>query len=87
MDEIIFQLKCIREHLNFIKTECPSVAFDIGVLNTCISQLQKSDNDYINGATDIANKIKQWLVKSSNYWFSYTVNEEIDNILQDMMNK
>ena len=41
MKEIIFQLKCVREHLKFIKTEYNPVDFDISVLTTCISQLEE----------------------------------------------
>ena len=41
MKEIIFQLKCIREHLKWIKTEYNPVDFDINVLTTCISQLEE----------------------------------------------
>ena len=41
MDEIIFQLKCIKEHLNFIKPEYNSVDFDISVLEGCITQLER----------------------------------------------
>lgn len=40
MKEIIFQLKCVREHLKWIKTEYNPVDFDINVLTTCISQLE-----------------------------------------------
>ena len=41
MKEIIFQLKCVREHLKFIKTEYNPVDFDISVLTTWISQLEE----------------------------------------------
>lgn len=44
MNETIFQLKCIREHLKWIKTEYSPVDFDISVLTTCISQLEKVHN-------------------------------------------
>lgn len=40
-NDIMFQLKCIKEHLKFVsKTTDDSVGFDIEVLNTCISQLE-----------------------------------------------
>ena len=43
IDEIIFQLKCIKEHLKYIsKTTDKSVDFDIEVLEkACISRLEK----------------------------------------------
>jgi len=40
-DEIMFQLKCIKEHLKFVsQTIDKSVDFDIEVLDNCISQLE-----------------------------------------------
>lgn len=39
--EIMFQLKCIKEHLKFVsQTTDKSVDFDIKVLDECISQLE-----------------------------------------------
>ena len=39
--EIMFQLKCIKEHLKFVsQTTDKSVDFDIKVLDGCISQLE-----------------------------------------------
>ena len=41
IDEVLFQLKCIKEHLKFIyQTTEKSIDFDIQVLNTCISMLE-----------------------------------------------
>lgn len=46
INEIIFQLKCIKEHLKFISlTTDKSVDFDIQVLNGCISQLEYKVKD------------------------------------------
>lgn len=42
---------------------------------------------YIKGATELADKLKQWVVESSNYWFSCSVNAEIDDVLKEMINK
>ncbi|MDD5980166.1 MAG: hypothetical protein PUC23_03540 [bacterium] len=40
-EEIMFQLKCIKEHLKFIsQTTDKSVDFDIKVLDGCISQIE-----------------------------------------------
>ena len=40
-NEIVFQLKCIKEHLKFVsQTTDKSVDFDIQVLDGCISQLE-----------------------------------------------
>lgn len=47
MDEIIFQLKCIKEHLNFIKIECPDIEFDVEVLDGCILQLELEKNKMV----------------------------------------
>lgn len=44
MDEIIFQLKCVKNHLDFIKTEYDAVDFDASVLETCITQLEHINN-------------------------------------------
>lgn len=42
MEEIIQQLKCVKEHLKWIKTEYIPVGFDIEVLEECISRLEES---------------------------------------------
>ena len=45
MEEVIFQLKCVKEHLDFIsQNEDKSVDFDIQVLDACISQLEEMSN-------------------------------------------
>lgn len=42
VEEIVFQLKCIKEHLKFVsKTTDKSVDFDIQVLDGCIAQLEE----------------------------------------------
>lgn len=40
MNKIIEQLKCVKEHLKWIKTEYIPVDFDIEVLDECIAQLE-----------------------------------------------
>lgn len=40
MNKIIEQLKCVKEHLKWIKTEYIPVDFDIEVLDGCIAQLE-----------------------------------------------
>ena len=42
IDEVIFQLKCIKEHLKFL-SETADVRFDMEVLNGCISQLESEE--------------------------------------------
>ena len=42
IDEVMFQLKCINEHLKFL-SKTVDVGFDIEVLNGCISQLESLD--------------------------------------------
>ena len=44
MDEIIYQLKCVKSHLDFIKTEYNPVDFDISILEACIMQLEHINN-------------------------------------------
>lgn len=42
INEIMFQLKCIKEHLKFVcQTTDKSVDFDIKVLDECVSELEK----------------------------------------------
>lgn len=42
IEDVIFQLNCIKEHLKFIyKTADKSVDFDMEVIDTCISNLKK----------------------------------------------
>lgn len=42
VEEIIFQLKCIKEHLKFVsQTTDKSVDFDIQVLDGCIARLEE----------------------------------------------
>ena len=41
INEVLFQLKCIKEHLNFISKTDMSVNFDIQVLDGCISEIEK----------------------------------------------
>ena len=87
LKDISFQLKCIKEHLNFVKKECTSVEFDVEVLDGCISILEKYDRsciDYIDGAYELATRLKDWFANNSNYWFSHTVNKEIDDVLKEM---
>ena len=43
MNEIIEQLRCVKEHLKWIKTEYIPVDFDIEVLEGCISMLLNVD--------------------------------------------
>ena len=45
LDEIIYQLKCVKNHLDFIKTEYIPVDFDAKVLEACISQLEETNNN------------------------------------------
>lgn len=45
VDEIICQLKCVKEHLNYMQTEYIPVDFDIKVLELCISQLEEISNN------------------------------------------
>ena len=40
-NELIFQLRCVQEHLKFISVTDESVNFDISVLDACILQLSK----------------------------------------------
>lgn len=90
LNEMLFQLKCIKEHLNFVKKECPTVGFDIEVLDGCISILEKYDRsciDYFDGAEEFSVRLKDWFTNNSNYWFSHSVNMEIDNILKEMENE
>lgn len=44
MNEIIYQLKCVKNHLDFIKTEYNLVDFDVSVLESCIAQLEHINN-------------------------------------------
>ena len=44
MNEIIYQLKCVKSHLDFIKKEYTSVDFDVSVLESCIAQLERINN-------------------------------------------
>lgn len=46
---------------------------------------QQYKNGYIDGATEFADRLKKWFVENSNYWFSYTVNAEIDDVLNDVV--
>ena len=43
MEDTIFQLKCIEEHLKWLlkSTDEDSIEFDITVLDTCIDNLNK----------------------------------------------
>lgn len=42
INEVIFQLKCIKEHLKFVsKTTDKSVDFDTQVLDGCIAEIEK----------------------------------------------
>ena len=43
MKEIVYQLECVKKHLNFIKTRCNQVDFDVEVLEGCISRLNDID--------------------------------------------
>lgn len=45
MKEVIYQLKCIKNHLDFIKTGYIPVDFDIKVLEACISKLEEVNNN------------------------------------------
>ena len=44
MHEIIYQLKCVKTHLDFIKKEYIPVDFDASVLEACITQLEYINN-------------------------------------------
>lgn len=45
------------------------------------------DKGYVDGATELANRLKEWFVENSNYWFSHSVNMEIDEVLEKMIGK
>ncbi len=45
------------------------------------------DKGYVDGATEFASRLKEWFVENSNYWFSASVNAEIDEVLSDMIGK
>ena len=40
---------------------------------------------YADGAIEFADRLKKWFVENSNYWFSHTVNMEIDDVLKTMI--
>lgn len=44
MNEIIYQLKCVKNHLDFLNTEYVPVDFDAKVLEECITQLEHINN-------------------------------------------
>lgn len=62
MDEIIYQLKCVKSHLDFIKTEYNPVDFDISVLEACIMQLEHINNK--PSEDEIVSKLKKASWKS-----------------------
>lgn len=43
------------------------------------------DKGYVDGATEFAERLKKWFVENSNYWFSASVNVEIDEVLREMI--
>ena len=67
MNKIIEQLKCVKEHLKWIKTEYIPVDFDIEVLDGCIAQLEdinkKPSEDEIIKKLEILFLIKEKLNK------------------------
>ena len=42
-------------------------------------------NGYVDGATEFADRLKKWFIENSNYWFSHSVNIEIDDVLKSMI--
>lgn len=70
--------------LKCVKSYCPSVDKDelIKALQYDRNQYNKGYND---GAIEMANRLKKWVVESSNYWFSASVNAEIDEVLKEMI--
>lgn len=45
------------------------------------------EKGYVDGATEFANRLKEWFVENSNYWFSHSVNMEIDEVLEKMIKR
>lgn len=45
LEEIIYQLKCVKNHLDFLSTEYIPIDFDAKVLEVCVSQLEKINNN------------------------------------------
>ena len=45
------------------------------------------DEGFVDGATELANRLKEWFVENSNYWFSHSVNMDIDEVLNNMISK
>lgn len=45
LEEIIYQLKCVKNHLDFLNTEYIPVGFDAKVLESCISQIEEINNN------------------------------------------
>lgn len=43
------------------------------------------DKGYADGVNDMAERLKKWFVENSNYWFSASVNAEIDEVLKEMI--
>lgn len=92
-DKEIFE--CAVDCMNFTKDFLPLNASPermkhaLNLLNSLefVFDTEVRNKSYINGATELANRLKKWVVESSNYWFSCSVNAEIDDILKEMINE
>lgn len=87
---------CAVDCMNFTNdfmplcTDPEKMKHAINLLNSieyAIADAETKNENYINGATEFANRLKNWFVEHSNYWFSHTVNAEIDDLLEQMVNE
>ena len=72
-------LKCVQSY-------CPNI--DKEELDKALKYDRDQYNKgYVDGATELANRLKEWFVENSNYWFSHSVNMEIDEVLNNTIGK
>ena len=70
-------VKCVQEY-------CPHIDKD-ELIKALQYDRDQYDKGYVDGAIELANRLKEWFVENSNYWFSHSVNMEIDEVLEKMI--
>lgn len=79
-----WRTECENGTLRVVREYFPSIDKD-ELIKALEYDRDQYDKGYADGVKDMADKLKKWVIESSNYWFSTSVNAEIDEVLKEMI--
>lgn len=79
-----WRTECENGALRVVREYFPSVDKD-ELIKALQYDRDQYDKGYVDGATEFAERLKKWFVENSNYWFSASVNAEINEVFKEMI--